>query len=176
MSKTPIRKLSNVDLWIDQNTKDYFFRLEYDIDDGRYKEIFPKVHTGLKLKDPQILRPDLEPYYTSIIGIPLYIELEILTGSKGGLLIYPDDDGHFSYIIDTEKTKVEESILNKILDMEPDQNAFDYFKRLGSDINSILQAFEQGGLSREEAFNIFLSLSRTDLESQVDAYMNDKKE
>lgn len=83
MIETPIEaeRLEKAELWRDEESGDYFFRLEYLFEDNdeQFKIILPKVETGIPL-------------------IQLFVESVVpRRGKRSDWLIFTCDEGHSIY-------------------------------------------------------------------------------
>ena len=95
MGRIPIEKqeLKKVELWRDEDTGQYFFRLEYLCEDDAevYRLIFPKVETGIPLMQPYIAYD-----YSMSFGINIgKIAFRLCDGEDH--IAYPDKNGNWLY-------------------------------------------------------------------------------
>ena len=95
MGRIPIEKqeLKKAELWRDEDTGQYFFRLEYLCEDDAeiYRLIFPKVETGIPL-----MQPHLAYDYFMLSGEDI-TKIAFNLCDEEGHIAYPDKNGNWFY-------------------------------------------------------------------------------
>ena len=111
MARIPIEKqeLKKAELWRDEDTGQYFFRLEYLCEDDAevYRLIFPKVETGIPLMQPHLA----SDYYMHSGRDITKIAFNLCDDE--GHIAYPDKNGNRLYW-ETVSVKTHEMTMEEI--------------------------------------------------------------
>ena len=95
MGRIPIEKqeLKKAELWRDEDTGQYFFRLEYLCEDDAevYRLIFPKVETGIPIMQPHLA------FDYSMFSDRHMTKIAFNLFDVEGHIAYPDKNGNWFY-------------------------------------------------------------------------------